>query len=185
MGDYKKKKEFGEYFLGLDIGTNSVGWAVTDDRYQIQKLNGKAMWGIRLFQEAQTAEARRIQRSARRRGQRKVSRLQMLQELFAEEISKVDMGFYQRMQDSKYYAEDKSVEQFNTLFCDDSYTDKEYHKDYPTIYHLRKALLTSEQKFDVRLVYLAIHNILKHRGHFLFEGQNMKNVTSFSHVYYD
>ncbi|MEG0963422.1 MAG: hypothetical protein RSF88_11270, partial [Lachnospiraceae bacterium] len=110
-------KNFGEYYLGLDIGTNSVGWAVTDQTYQLQKLNGKAMWGIRLFKEAETAEARRIQRSARRRLQRKVSRIQMLQELFAEEICKVDPGFYQRMQDSKYYQEDKREDQSNTLFC--------------------------------------------------------------------
>ncbi|MEG1946824.1 MAG: type II CRISPR RNA-guided endonuclease Cas9 [Lachnospiraceae bacterium] len=178
-------KNFGEYYLGLDIGTNSVGWAVTDQTYQLQKLNGKAMWGIRLFKEAETAEARRIQRSARRRLQRKVSRIQMLQELFAEEICKVDPGFYQRMQDSKYYQEDKREDQSNTLFCDKAYQDKNYHQEYPTIYHLRAALLSSENKFDVRLVYLAIHNILKHRGHFLFEGQNMKSVISFANVYFD
>lgn len=36
-------------------------------------------------------------------------------------------------------------------------------------YHLRHALMTENHPFDVRLVYLAIHHILKHRGHFLFE----------------
>lgn len=39
------KKEFGKYYLGLDIGTDSVGWAVTDDRYEILEFNRKAMWG--------------------------------------------------------------------------------------------------------------------------------------------
>ena len=24
-----------EYYLGLDMGTNSVGWAVTDENYQL------------------------------------------------------------------------------------------------------------------------------------------------------
>lgn len=45
------KKVFGEYYLGLDIGTNSVGWAVTDLDYNLLRFNGKDMWGIRLFKE--------------------------------------------------------------------------------------------------------------------------------------
>lgn len=177
------KKHFGEYYLGLDIGTNSVGWAVTDNQYQIQKLNGKALWGIRLFEEAEKAEDRRMYRSARRRIQRKEDRIKILQELFAEEIAKVDVGFYQRLRDSKYYQEDKYIQQANTLFNDESYTDREYHKEFPTIYHLRKALIEGNRQYDIRLVYLALHHIIKHRGHFLFEGQEMKNVTSFDNVY--
>lgn len=44
------KKQFGEYYLGLDIGTGSVGWAVSDLSYRQLKLNGKALWGVRLFE---------------------------------------------------------------------------------------------------------------------------------------
>ena len=40
------KKFAGEYYLGLDIGTDSVGWAVTDNQYNVLKFNGKSMWGI-------------------------------------------------------------------------------------------------------------------------------------------
>ena len=36
-----------EYYLGLDMGTNSVGWAVTDDVYNLIRFKGKDMWGIR------------------------------------------------------------------------------------------------------------------------------------------
>ena len=63
---------------------------------------------------------------------------------FAEEISKVDSGFYLRMKESKYYPEDKKdssgkcPELPYALFVDKDYTDKDYHKEYPTIYHLRK-----------------------------------------------
>ena len=56
------------------------------------------------------------------------------------------------------------------LFADSGYTDKEYHKEFPTIFHLRKALLeadTDGKEYDVRLVYLAILNMFKHRGHFI------------------
>ena len=45
-----------EYYIGLDIGTSSVGWAVTDMNYQIIKRHGKALWGSRLFASANTAE---------------------------------------------------------------------------------------------------------------------------------
>ena len=34
-----------KYYVGLDMGTASVGWAVTDDKYNIIKKHGKALWG--------------------------------------------------------------------------------------------------------------------------------------------
>ena len=60
----------GDYYLGLDVGTNSVGWAVTDESYNLLKLKGKSAWGVRLFDEANTAEKRRKDRSNRRRKKR-------------------------------------------------------------------------------------------------------------------
>ena len=33
----------GNYYLGLDVGTSSVGWAVTDTDYNILKFRGKSM----------------------------------------------------------------------------------------------------------------------------------------------
>lgn len=32
-----------DYFVGLDIGTNSVGWAVTYTDYKLYKFNGHKM----------------------------------------------------------------------------------------------------------------------------------------------
>ena len=61
----------GDYLIGLDMGTSSVGWAVTDMEYHILKQKGKALWGIRLFDAAQTAAARRVFRTNRRRNERK------------------------------------------------------------------------------------------------------------------
>lgn len=95
-----------EYFLGLDMGTGSVGWAVTDNSYEILRSHGKSLWGVRLFESANTAEERRMFRTARRRLDRRNWRIQILQELFAEEIAAVDPGFYLRMKESKYYPED-------------------------------------------------------------------------------
>lgn len=180
-------KKFEEYYLGLDMGTGSVGWAVTDPSYNVIKRHGKALWGIRLFESANTAEERRAFRISRRRTERRKERLALLQEIFAEEICKRDAGFYQRMKESKYWHEDKLDINGNmpelpyALFADDGFTDKDYYKKYPTIYHLRYALVNnSEDKPDIRLVYLALHHIIKYRGHFLFEGKKLSEVESFS-----
>lgn len=54
------------YYLGLDIGTNSVGWAVTDDEYNLCKFKKKDMWGIRLFGNGKTAADRRERREEER-----------------------------------------------------------------------------------------------------------------------
>ena len=102
-----KYDENKEYFLGLDIGTNSVGYAVTDNKYKINKFNGKAMWGAQIFDESFTAEERRAFRSARRRLQRKKQRVELLRELFAVEIAKKDEFFYKRLDESFLYREDK------------------------------------------------------------------------------
>lgn len=163
------------YYIGLDMGTSSVGWAVTDASYNVVKKHGKALWGVRLFEEAQTAAERRLHRTARRRIQRRKQRLALLQELFAKEICKVDPGFFIRLHESRLWQEDKSIDQPNTLFNDEDFDDKAYHKAYPTIYHLRYALMMENKSFDVRLVYLAIHHIIKHRGHFLLENYDLSN----------
>ena len=56
-----------DYFIGLDIGTNSVGWAVTDENYELVRIKGKHAWGIRLFDKAEVAADRRTKRTSRRR----------------------------------------------------------------------------------------------------------------------
>ena len=159
------------YFIGLDMGTSSVGFAVTNEEYEILNFRRKAMWGVRMFDEAQTAADRRVARANRRRLKRRNLRLKLLQDLFAQAINAKDPGFYQRLKDSFFLPEDKETEQSNTLFFDPDFNDKDYHKRYPTIYHLRHELMTDPKPHDPRLVYLAIHHILKTRGHFLFAGK--------------
>lgn len=171
-----------DYYLGLDIGTDSVGWAVTDPEYHILRRKGKSMWGIRLFDAAKTAEERRTFRTNRRRLQRKKQRIQLLQELFADEMDKVDPMFFQRLRDSAFWADDKEENQIYSLFNDTNLTDKQYYKMYPTIYHLRSELIESKDSHDIRLVYLALHHIVKHRGHFLFN-VNIEQATSFQNTF--
>lgn len=83
-----------DYFMGLDLGTGSLGWAVTDTEYKIIRAHGKALWGVRLFDGANTAEERRGFRTARRRLDRRNWRIELLQELFDAEINKIDPGFF-------------------------------------------------------------------------------------------
>ena len=170
-------KKFEDYYLGIDLGTSSIGWAVTNEKYDILRFNKKFMWGTHLFDMGNTASERRIFRTSRRRLKRKKNRIELLQTLFSEEISKKDFGFFQRLKESQYFIEDKTIKNKNTLFMDKNYTDQDYHMEYPTIYHLRKALIDNEgSAFEIRKLYLAISHILSHRGHFLFEGELSDNL---------
>lgn len=161
-----------EYYLGLDMGTNSVGWAVTDDAYNLIRFKGKDMWGIREFDEANPAVERRTHRTSRRRKQRNAVRMGLIRSYFADEIQKVDSNFYQRLDNSFFHVEDKqdNVKDKNGIFNDKNYKDADYYKQYPTIFHLRKELIEDASQKDVRLVYLAVANMFKHRGHFLLSG---------------
>ena len=163
------QKRISDYYIGLDVGTDSVGWAVTDPEYNVPRFRGNAMWGVRLFESANTAAERRQQRTARRLNARKRQRLGLLELLFAEEISKTDPAFFIRMKESSLFGEDKTEISEYPLFNDENYNDRDYFKAYPTAYHLRNELISSDKPHDVRLVYLAIHHILKSRGHFLFD----------------
>lgn len=163
------QKRISDYYIGLDVGTDSVGWAVTDPEYNVPRFRGNAMWGVRLFENANTAAERRQQRTARRLNARKHQRLGLLELLFAEEISKIDPAFFIRMKESSLFGEDKTEISEYPLFNDENYNDRDYFKAYPTAYHLRNELISSDKPHDVRLVYLAIHHILKSRGHFLFD----------------
>ncbi|MGN0354499.1 MAG: type II CRISPR RNA-guided endonuclease Cas9, partial [Muricoprocola sp.] len=172
-----------KYYLGLDMGTSSVGWAVTGIDYKLLRAKGKDLWGVRLFQEAQTSASRRGYRTSRRRLQREKAKIAYLRSVFEEEINKVDPGFYQRLDDSKYFPEDKIEKQKFTLFAGTDYNDKDYYTQYPTIFHLRKALIESDEPKDVRLVFLAILNIFKHRGHFLNENLSGEGTLSLKNLY--
>jgi len=68
-------KEAKKIFIGLDIGTESVGYALTDENYQVPQIGGKPLMGVRLFDAAETAEKRRIQRATKVRLQRVKKRI--------------------------------------------------------------------------------------------------------------
>ena len=158
------------YYIGLDVGTNSVGWAVTDPEYNVLRFKGNSMWGARLFDEAKPAAERRMARVARRRLERRKQRLLYLEELFSAEIGKIDSLFFRRLHESALFPDDKTSGTGKyALFNDPNFTDRDYLRRYPTVYHLRSELVHSTEPHNPRLVFLALHHIIKHRGHFLYE----------------
>jgi len=173
------------YNIGLDIGTTSVGWAVVDTntfkviKRTVKKIEKKGkvkgeqkvLWGVRLFDEAESAKSRREKRSTRRRYDRRRARIKLLQKQFEEEILKVDPNFFVKLKES-FYNEKDDKNKTVKLTKEEKKQIKDYYKEYPTIYHLRERLIKNPEKEDVRLVYLALHHIIKYRGNFLYENDN-------------
>lgn len=161
-----------KYNIGLDIGTTSVGWAVVESNTQkIMRKGNEKLWGVRLFEEAQPASGRRGFRGSRRRYDRRRMRIQLLQDLFKDEIEKIDEDFYQKLKESFYHeadVENKTI----ILTKQERESVRQYYKQYPTIYHLRNKLIFSKEKMDIRLVYSAVHHLLKYRGNFLYAGDH-------------
>ena len=100
----------------------------------------------------------------------------MIRSYFEEDKLKHDQLYYIRQDNSKYYQEDKDsrLTTKDSLLADSGYGDKEYHDviEYPTIFHLRQALLRDQIKDEERysrFLYLAIIIMFEHRGHFLLK----------------
>ena len=159
-----------KYNIGLDIGTNSVGWAVVRSKdFNVVRKGKKKLWGARLFEEASTAESRRLFRSTRRRFDRRRERIKLLQDIFKDEINKVDSNFFTKMKES-FYNENDLTHKTIKITKEEKELVKNYYAKYPTIYHVRKELMENPEKMDVRLLYLGIHHIIKNRGNFLYSG---------------
>lgn len=172
-----------KYYLGLDIGTDSVGYAVTDEKYNLLKFHGDAAWGSTIFDAASLSAERRSFRSARRRLDRRQQRVQLLQEIFAKEISKKDERFFIRLSESYLWRED--TKDRYVFFDDAEYTDVQYMSQYPTIHHLICELINNKGPHDVRLVYLACAWLVAHRGHFLsnIKADNLAGIVDIQTVY--
>ena len=163
-----------EYSIGLDIGTASVGWCVLDAHGDLSYMKGKPAWGSRLFPSAEPAADARIARGQRRRYIRRRWRLDLLRSFFQEDMDQLDPDFFIRLRQSRLLPEDRNIDCRDyryPLFNDADFTEQQYYERFPTIYHLRAWLMETDEKADLRLIYLALHNIVKHRGNFLRQGE--------------
>ncbi|MEG0265539.1 MAG: type II CRISPR RNA-guided endonuclease Cas9 [Erysipelotrichaceae bacterium] len=165
------------YNVALDIGTGSVGFAVVDNNGKLLKKGNKNLWGANLFDGAQSAQSTRMYRATKRRYLRRRQRVNLLRDIMSIDISPLDENFYRKLDLSYMISDDKksSFKDFNeeSYLLSGLMTEKEYNKKYPTIYHLREELIKSKEKKDPRLIYLALHHMIKYRGNFLYEGQKI------------
>lgn len=196
----QEKCENKDYTLALDIGTNSIGWAVIRSDMRLFKkrmavynyTDGKIigwkkrdLWGSLLYEKAldnkrtkeTPAKSARIKRASRRRLRRRKWRLRELRRIFEPEIKNIDTDFFDKLDksflnksDTDVFKDEEQAERYKYPIFSDKLQERQYHKDYPTIYHLRKALIEKDDKADLRLVFLALSHILKYRGHFLLPG---------------
>lgn len=170
--------ETGKYYIGIDAGTDSVGYAVTDENYKLLKLKGEPMWGVVVFEAAKQCDERRGYRTARRRLDRKQQRQLLTDEIFAAEIKKMDPNFFIKRRESALWREDAACKET-------ALEGTGYEKEYPTIHHLIVELMNSAEPHDVRLVYWTCSWLIAHRGHFLSEvgTDNIEGLFSFDSIY--
>jgi CRISPR-associated endonuclease Csn1 len=182
----KMKKFNQDYSIGLDIGVSSVGYAVVADDLTVPTFKFKVMGdshkkikknliGVTMFESAKTAQETRIFRINGRRIERRNHRISYLRDIFREEIEKFDKNFFRRLDESFRILDDKSDDiRILQPFFGNKELESKYHKKFPTIYHLRKALADAREDApvaDIREVYMALSHILKYRGHFLVNGK--------------
>ncbi|MFC6118318.1 type II CRISPR RNA-guided endonuclease Cas9 [Macrococcoides bohemicum] len=161
------------YILSLDIGTASVGYSAMDKNFNILKYHDKHAIGVLTFESASTAAERRLQRGARRRYNRRVKRLGLLQEVLAPLVKNPNFYKYENLSKWKNNNHDfqgKSLSEVLRFLGMDG-------RKYPTIYHLQYALLTEQKKFAPELIYIALYHLVKYRGHFLFDQLDLSKRT--------
>ena len=161
----------GDYYIGLDLGTASVGWSAISVDGGLLTQGGKPAWGSRVYPTGETAADTRLKRGQRRRYERRRWRLNLLQRFFKEEMSEVDPTFFIRLKQSRLLKEDRdeACRDYHSPLFISAEAERDYYKRFPTIYHLRAWLMSTGEKADLREIYLALHNIVKHRGNFLYQ----------------
>lgn len=167
------------YYIGLEVGPTYAAYAVTNESYNLERFRGKDMWGIYKFDEAESSQDRKNARSARKNIKKEKERIGLIRSYFHDEIEKADVNFFARLDNSTFHAEDKDKilsGDRNVLFNDENYKDADYNEQFPTIYHLRSFLAKHNELVDIRLVYLAVANIMKHRGNFY--SKNLEDTDS-------
>lgn len=161
-------------YIGIDLGTENIGYVVTDENYKMLKVGKKSAIGVYVYSDANlkanTAVDRRVFRTSRRRLDRRAFRIVLLQELFNKAMAEKDSTFFLKLKENDLDIGDKSTNSKFSLFNDSNYTDRDFYKQYKTIYHLRADLMENGTD-DIRKLYLAVHHIVKYRGHFLFNDE--------------
>ena len=97
-------------------------------------------------------------------------------------MARVDPEFFIRLKQARLLREDRdaSCHDYHSPLFISAEAERDYYKRFPTIYHLRVWLMTTEEKADLREIYLALHNIVKHRGNFLHQDNSSLSAAAAS-----
>lgn len=191
-----QNKQNKPYHIALNLNTDAIGWATLDEQFKPLKVNDyngargtqkHLAMGVHKFEPGKTAVDRRLSRSTRRVLSRRKKRLKWLNDIFEPYLNQIDPEFLHRLKYSNLAGTDKRFK--GTLLFPNPADEKQFYTMYPTIYHLRYALMTEHHQFDLRMVYMAIHHIVKYRGHFfdktplsVFEQENADYSDTFAHL---
>lgn len=174
MSETKETKKNKETItvIGVDPGSASTGYgSVSFDPWTRRYIPETAHFSSFIFPMPEDCKARREARCRRRNLVRKKMRVDLVKEMFRPAIDKIDPLFFKRLENSPLLLEDKDEELTSKyiLFSDPDFTDKDFFRLYPTVYHLRQACLNGDVH-DPRFLFLACLSIIKHPGHFLNKG---------------
>lgn len=164
-----------DYIFGLDVSNGKLGYAAINGNndpirvpanHKLGISKSQLALGARIFEPGQPAVNRRIFRISTRRTGRKKMRIRYWKKIFEPEILKEtgDTEFFKRMEESWMSPLDDRKETSTDVAV--KITEPTY-KAFPTIYHLRKMLMETDEKVDLRYIALAVHNIIKYPGNFL------------------
>lgn len=166
----KTIRGIGTYDVALDVTETGIGWVAVDEEGTPLRHGRQPVWGVRTFSKAETALETRLHRSMRRRYERRRWRLGFLKEMFAERLAEVDPDFLGRLANSGVAEGPDAV-----VLAGPGLDARELRERFPTTWHLRAWLTTADEPADLRLVYLACHHIVKWRGNFLREGEDVSS----------
>lgn len=139
----------GQYYLGLDIGTNSIGWAIHNEN------NDLLDFGVYLDNNISDSKERRSSRSAKRNLRRRNYRLDMFESL-AIDFNLIDKELKSKTQFKMY------DEHFANKRSELEYSQGTF---FPTLYHLKAKGIS--EKLSKEDIFLCLRHSLKNRGHFL------------------
>lgn len=164
-----------DYFLGLSVSNGKIGYAAVDHNNDLVRVpanhrlgisKSKLALGLANFEPGQPAQERRVFRTGRRGTSRTKMRVRYWKKIFEPEIVKEtgDDEFFERMEKSwmSPLDERKKIPTGAAVkITEDTY------KHFPTVYHLRKWLMETNEKADLRYIAMAVHNIIVYPGNFL------------------
>lgn len=162
------------YTVAIAQSDTSVGWVMADESGEVVRKGNRPCMGTYTFPAAEHADERRLHRSARRTLERKRARVREVEKVFAPHLGELDPGFLAARRESDRRPGDRA----GAARSFDSTAYAGLWKPYPTMAHLRVAMLEQDRPFDPRLVFDVLVDAMKGRGNFVMDGLDVSSASS-------